>query len=126
MNNKIPKELAEKQEQQRQHTINAVKKAIDELSAEGHKITIKLLIEYTGLSRSVFGKAHIKAVLREHNIGGSKETCHTIKNQRDNKKKLSEIINNQNTIIEKLKKENVELKEECELLRGKIFEFMQK
>lgn len=126
MNNKIPKELAERQEQQRQNTVNTVRKAIEDLSAEGHKITIKLLIEYTGLSRSVFAKEHIKAILTENGIGGKTNSHHTPKNKDACKEKLTGVINKQKAIIEQLKEENRELNAECELLRGKIFELMHK
>ncbi len=121
MNNKIPKELAERQEQQRQNTVNTVRKAIEELSDEGHKITIKLLIEYTGLSRSVFAKEHIKAVLVENGIVNKKDRNHKSNKEDVYKEKLAEIINKQKLIIKRLKAENQELKEECELLRGEIF-----
>lgn len=125
MNNKIPKELIERQEQQRQDTINCVRRAIEDLSSEGHKITIKLLIEYTGLSRSVFAKEHIKAVLVENGIGIKKDCSHKPKEDTC-KEKLMAVINKQKTIIEQLKEENRELNAECELLRGRIFELMQK
>lgn len=125
MNNKIPKELVERQEKQRQNTANIVRDAIEELSAEGHKITIKLLIEYTGLSRSVFAKEHIKAVLVENGIGIKKDCNHKPKED-TGKEKLMAVINKQKTIIEQLKEENRELNAECELLRGKIFELMHK
>ena len=71
MNNKIPRELKEKQKLQRQKTINAVLRAIEGLKAEGFNIKIKDLMEYTGLSRSVFGKPHIRKVLIEKGITGS-------------------------------------------------------
>lgn len=120
MNNKIPKELAERQKQQRQNTANTVRKAIEDLSSEGHKITIKLLMEYTGLSRSVFGKEHVKEVLIEHSIYNSKSE--NICTQKINaKERLQLTIKRQNERITELKNENLKLKEECELLRGCIF-----
>lgn len=120
MNNKIPKELAERQEQQRQNTVNIVRRAIEDLSAEGHKITIKLLMEYTGLSRSVFGKNHVKTVLREYSISEKKKDNRCIQIT-DKEERLKTIIKEQNERIIDLENENRKLKEECELLRGSLF-----
>lgn len=120
MNNKIPKELAERQKQQRQNTADTVRKAIEDLSSEGHKITIKLLMEYTGLSRSVFGKEHVKDILIEYNIyNGKRENIYTQKINTEERIKMT--IKRQNERIAELKNENLKLKEECELLRGSIF-----
>ncbi|MDW2797625.1 DUF6262 family protein [Clostridium boliviensis] len=74
LNNKVPKELQAKQEQQRQITINTVLGAISELRAEGHQLTIKNLMEYSGLSRSVFVKKHIRDVLVSQGIATEKES----------------------------------------------------
>lgn len=59
MMRKISKQLIEKQETQRQKTINLVLRAIHDLKNEGYSIKIKDLMETTGLSRSVFAKPHI-------------------------------------------------------------------
>ncbi len=126
MNNKIPKELAERQKQQRQNTANTVRKAIEDLSSEGHKITIKLLMEYTGLSRSVFGKEHVKDVLTANGIGNENDCNHKSKRKDSYEEQLKDVINRQKKIIEQLKREICELNTECEMLRGQIFELMQK
>ena len=126
MNNKIPKELAERQKQQRQNTANTVRKAIEDLSSEGHKITIKLLMEYTGLSRSVFGKEHVKDVLTANGIGNENDCNHKSKRKDSYEEQLKDVINRQKKIIAQLKREICELNTECEMLRGQIFELMQK
>ena len=74
-----------------------MRKAIEELSAEGHKVTIKLLMGYTGLSRSVFGKNHVKTVLSECNINRQKECAQ--KQKLNDKDKLKAVINEQKMII---------------------------
>ena len=63
---RLPKGLAEKQELQRQETINRVLRAIADLKNEDRKVTITTLVEYTGLSRSTFSKVHIRELLVEH------------------------------------------------------------
>lgn len=70
--NKLPKGLAEKQEMDRQKTINIMLRAIASLKAKGYSIKIKDLIEVTGLSRSVFAKPHIRKILADNSIGYSK------------------------------------------------------
>jgi hypothetical protein len=69
---KLPKGLTEKQEKERQKTINLVLRAIAGLKAEGYSVKIKDLIEATGLSRSVFAKPHIRKILVDNAIGHSK------------------------------------------------------
>ena len=101
MNNKIPKELAERQKQQRQNTANTVRKAIEDLSSEGHKITIKLLMEYTGLSRSVFGKEHVKDVLTANGIGNENDCNHKSKRKDSYEEQLKDVINNYNISMKK-------------------------
>jgi hypothetical protein len=49
--------------------VTIVSKAINELRDEGYLVSIKLLVERTGLSRSVFRKEHIRQVLKECKIG---------------------------------------------------------
>lgn len=127
MNNKVPKELIARQEHQRQTTINNVLRAISELRAEGHRLTIKNLMDYTGLSRSVFGKKHIRDVLVNQGIVAAKacEAGHTPPKstaQQRMKQKLEE----KDQQIRRLTEENTALKSECELLRGKLYLLMQR
>jgi hypothetical protein len=127
MNSKVPKELIARQEHQRQTTVNTVLRAISELRAEGHRLTIKNLMGYTGLSRSVFGKKHIRAVLVGQGIVaaeacGAERTPPKSTVQQRMKQKLEE----KEQQIRRLTEENTALKSECELLRGKLFLLMQR
>lgn len=127
MNNKVPKELIARQEHQRQTTVNTVLRAISELRAEGHRLTIKNLMDYTGLSRSVFGKKHIRAVLVGQGIVAAKAceaegTPPKLTAQQRMKQKLEE----KDQQIRRLTEENTALKSECEMLRGKLFLLMQR
>src|SRR5665647_3646251 len=124
MNDKVPQSLKDKQEMTRQKTINAVIKAIRELQEQGHVVKIKDLMEYTGLSRSTFGKNHVREVLERYDVVEKKE----VKDERvDSKeslsaeKRLRKELKRKNERISKLIEENTELKQECELLRGRLF-----
>ena len=77
---KLPGVIMEKQERQRQESINKVLRAIHELSNEGVNIRIKDLIERTGLARSTFAKKHIRDVLVEKGIVESRKENTKIKN----------------------------------------------
>ena len=60
MKKKIPEQLARRQEQQRQETINKIMWALDELESMGMDETLRNLMALTGLSHSVFYKPHVK------------------------------------------------------------------
>lgn len=79
----IPTKLQERQEQQRKETIEKVRTAIDELKAEGYKVTMTNLSERTGLARATLSKPHIDDVLKE------KRVCkyERVKVNKDNSKK---------------------------------------
>ncbi len=127
MNNKVPKELQIRQEQQRQTTINTVLRAISELRAEGHKLTIKKLIEYTGLSRSVFAKNHIRTVLVAQGIAGTKvHDSARMPSKPSDKQRMRQRFAKKDHQIFRLTEENTALKSECELLRGRLFLLMQR
>jgi len=129
VNNKIPMELKEKQELQRQKTINTVLRAIEGLKAEGFNIKIKDLMEYTELSRSVFGKAHIRKVLMDKGIVATKaDTAVDDKpsGKMSKEQKLKLKLKEKDEQIRKLSAENADLKSECELLRGRLFLLMQR
>ncbi|HOT58594.1 MAG TPA: DUF6262 family protein [Spirochaetales bacterium] len=127
MNNKVPKELIARQEHQRQTTINTVMRAISELRAEGHRLTIKNLMDYTGLSRSVFGKKHIRAVLVSQGIIAS-EACEAESTPPEStaKQRMKRKLEENDQQIRRLTEENTALKSECEMLRGKLFLLMQR
>lgn len=129
MNNKIPRELKEKQELQRQKTINAVLRAIERLKAEGFDIKIKDLVEYTGLSRSVFGKSHIRKVLMDKRIVASMADVvvdDKLSGKLTKEQKLRLKLKEKDEQFKRIWAENIDLKSECELLRGRLFLLMQR
>jgi hypothetical protein len=129
---KQPKQLLEKQEMQRQKTMNLVIRAITELNAEGYSIKIKDLMEATELSRSVFSKPHIRKILLNNGIGYAKENLVIPASSISSPRKQSQISNLKAKIVKKdmyianLTEENEALKNECELLRGRLFLLMQR
>lgn len=66
MKNKLPDNLRTKQNMQRQESINIVLKGIKAIEHENLPVTIANLVEFTGLSRSLFAKPHIREILNEH------------------------------------------------------------
>lgn len=120
---KLSKGLAEKQEFQRQETINRVLRAIAGLKDENRKVTISALVEFTGLSRSTFSKVHIRELLVEYGYDlGDKAT----KSSKHKKARIYDRMSEKDHLIAKLRVENTELERECELLRGRLFLAMQK
>lgn len=127
MNNKVPKELQARQEQQRQTTINTVLRAVSELRAEGYQLAIKNLMEYTGLSRSVFAKKHIRAVLVSQGIVATKaQDSAQMPSKPSDKQRMKQKLAEKDQQILRLTEENAALKSECELLRGRLFLLMQR
>ena len=114
----VPTKLLEYQDQVRMETEQKVRCAIEELKAEGYTVRIKDLVEYTGLSRSVFAKPHIRKLLENYEIGNPLRIT--------NKKEGSTRMQKMEQQIKRLVEENTELKKECELLRGRIFLLIQK
>jgi hypothetical protein len=127
---KVPGQLLAKQETQRQKTINLVLRAIHDLKKEGYNIKIKDLMEITGLSRSVFAKPHIRKLLTDDGIGYTKAETTVpsppISRKQSQIANLKEKLIQKDEYIAKLTAENQELKNECELLRGRLFLLMQK
>ena len=68
MDRKLPKELLAKQETERRQTIEKVLRAINDLKSEECRLNIKNLMVYSGLSRSVFAKPHVRTVLEHHGV----------------------------------------------------------
>jgi hypothetical protein len=129
MNDKVPQSLIDKQELTRQQTIYAVIKAIHELQKQGYVIKIKDLMAYTGLSRSTFGKKHVREVLEGYDVVEKKKIKEEIVDSKESfsvEKRLRKELKRKNERISKLIEENAELKQECELLRGRLFLLMQK
>jgi thioredoxin-related protein len=122
MNKNIPAVLIEKQEFQRQQTINKVLHAIDYLSSQGMDLSIKNLMYCTGLSRSVFAKPHVQAVINEHYQDYEEamlEEKKATRKKKDKKKSKDERIR-------RLTEENAVLQEECALLRARLFLLLQR
>jgi hypothetical protein len=124
---KLPYILKEKQDLQRQQTVNKVLRAIIDLSNEGVNVRIKDLIEYTGLSRSTFAKKHVRDILVGKGIVDPKKEESKIKTNKPTRiSNLIKKVEERETYISKLKSENSELKYEIELLRGRLFLLMQR
>lgn len=119
----LPTALAEKQELQRQETINKVLRACTDIQNEGNKVTIAALMAYTGLSRSAFSKPHTRGVLVEYGHASGDVVATKAKRK---KIEQSEVIAEKDRQIAELRAKNTELEKECELLRGRLFLMMQK
>lgn len=121
-NKGLPKQLTEKQELLRQQSINKVLRAIEELKSEGRSVTITALMEFTGLSRSVFSKGHIRELLVDYGYSRIK----TQERKKSTKKeKLTDIVAEKDRKIQEFRAQKEELERECELLRGRLFIYMQ-
>lgn len=118
----LPVGLAEKQELQRQQTINKVLRAVDDIINEGKKVSISALMEYTGLSRSTFAKPHIRELLVEYGYATGGDVQSKL---RTKTKKQADDVADKDRQIAELRIKNAELETECELLRGRLFLMMQ-
>lgn len=114
----IPNKLQEQQEFKKQESINRVLRAIKDLKDENKKVTISNLVEFTGLSRSVFSKPHIRDLLVDYGYSLNNSSG----NFKVNKNKPSE----KDRIIADLRVKNAELEKECALLRGRLFLVMER
>lgn len=65
----IPVKLQKQQELKRQESINKVLRAMKDIEGEGRKVTITTLVEFTGLSRSIFSKPHIRELIVDYGYG---------------------------------------------------------
>ena len=134
MKRELPNALKERQEKQRNESIKRVNEAIKELKEEGQRVTIKLLVDRTGLSRATLSKSHIEEVLKKNRVCKFErrmcvEHSSTIdineleleisnlqsKLEKSNKE-LAKVKNRNN----KLKLENYELKEKNKKLLGEL------
>jgi len=126
---KLPKGLLEKQELDRQKTVNLVLRAIAGLKSEGYSIKIKDLLEVTGLSRSVFAKPHIRKILMDNGIGRFKVNDSVSSAPVRKNSQIANLkgkLTKKDEYIKRLVDENAALKQECELLRGRLFLLMQR
>lgn len=129
MNDKVPQALKDKQEMVRQNTVNMVLKAIRELQEQGYAIKIKDLMDYTGLSRSTFGKPHVRELLVRCGIVEAKVVL--VGDAKASEPPSAAIrlraeLKQKDGRIATLRTENIKLKQECEFLRGRLFLLMQK
>lgn len=120
---KLPQGLAEKQELQRQETINKVLRACADIKNEGEEVTISSLVKYTGLSRSTFSKPHIRELIVEYGYASRDGAAAVAKRKKD---KQAELVAEKDRQIVELRTKNAELEQECELLRGRLFLMMEK
>lgn len=111
----MPTKLRERQEKQRQETIEKVKKAIEDLKVEGCKVTMSNLAERTGLARATLSKPHIEDILNE------KRVCkyERVKIQKDSSKKDRIDFELE---IEDLKKKIYDLEKEKKNMKIKMTE----
>jgi hypothetical protein len=129
---KVPDSLIDLQQKQREQTLSSVKSTIQELQAEGYPITIKRLCERTGLSRSVFSKPHVKAVLDEELSNRSVKAIPEGTLESQYAKLLLQLEKSKRRESD-LRSANIQLREtvqelrsECELLRGELHSLMQR
>lgn len=120
---KLPRSLVEKQELQRQETINKVLRATADIKSEGREVTISTLMAYTGLSRSTFAKPHIRELLAKDRYSSGNGAAVTYKRKKTTQE---EMIAETDKQIAELRSRNAELEKECERLRGRLFLMMQK
>ena len=123
MKRELPPALIQKQEQMRQQTIGKVLRAMEDLKAEDCRINIKNLMAYSGLSRSVFDKPHVRDLIQDHLAAKEQKTT---PQRRVVKKNQQEEIATYISRIDRLTEENEQLKKECELLRGRLLLLMNK
>lgn len=121
MGKKIPQALLDRQELERQQTVNRILRAIEDFQAQGCRLSIKSLMDYTGFARSTFAKPHVREVLSRHGFASDSEAP-----EQSKKRKQSEKFREKDERIQRLTEENAALKQECELLRGRLFLLMQR
>lgn len=139
----IPRELEMKQKARRQETVNSIKEAIKDLEDEGYFVSIKQIMERTGLSRAVFNKPHVEEILKEKGVGKYRKIekvdiveadirQRVVQLERELDKnllkisRLEEELKNKNKRVSKLEEENRQITDQVERLRGKMFVVMNK
>ncbi|WP_409969147.1 DUF6262 family protein [Bengtsoniella intestinalis] len=115
----LPPKLQQKQELKKQESINKVLRAIHDIKNEGRKVSITTLVEFTGLSRSVFSKPHIRELLVDY---GYTQKGAVTDNSSDKKK--TKKSSDKDKIIDDLRARNANLERECQLLRGRLYLLM--
>ncbi|MEW9938132.1 DUF6262 family protein [Clostridium butyricum] len=133
----LPNEIRDFQEKSKTTTIDKVQTAINDLQAEGFIVTRKLLLERTGLSNSVLSKPHIKDVLKENRVCQyavkrkikAEGNADILLELNKSNKKIESLEEKVKDLENKLNKEKVayyEMKEDNEILRGKLHLLKQK
>lgn len=112
----------------KEETLKKVQSAIDQIQANGEKVTKKRLAEVSGLSSGTFSKKHVKELLKENQVcqyaPGAKEhtnfyvaarpaskpherstIINTIKEKQISQEDVDRIIEEQKKIIARLEKE---------------------
>jgi hypothetical protein len=125
---KLPGKLIERQQAERSATAEAVTNAVIELKSQGYDVRIKDIMFVTSLSRSVFAKPHIRRILIEYGIFKPKKLPMNgdIQTQNNCPKKCAAVLAEKNGYIDRLLLENERLKQECAVLRGRIYMLMCK
>lgn len=133
--------LLERQEELRNKTMNDIESAIISFKEEGYQnITIEMLMNVTGYSRTTFAKEHVQAILKKHNLGKYRIIINLPSKDEEKMKFLekelykakSEILKIREELIlekEKNKKLNKLLKEsntEIQYLNQDIYELSKK
>ena len=78
---------------------------------------------YSGLSRSVFDKPHVRDLIQDNLAAKGQKTTPKRRGARKNQREeIAAYISR----IDRLSEENEQLKKECELLRGRLFLLMNK
>jgi len=125
VNKNIPAALAKRQEFQRQQTVNKVLHAIEYMSSQGMDVCVSNLAHLTGLSRSVFAKPHVRAVIDDY-YQAYEEAMLEEKKKAEKEAKKNDRLKSKDERIKRLMEENDALKEECALLRSRLFLLMQR
>jgi len=139
---KPPEQLAKYQDVRRKTTLVKIQAAIDELNAEGFIVNKKMLIERTGFSAALFSKRHVKELLKTNKVCQFKESkvvpsttgkdisVFQLQNELFSANKKIARLEKQGEHIKRyaeiLETQLKEAKEECKLLRGQLFIFVEK
>ena len=115
MKKKIPDQLARKQEQQRQETVNRIMWALDTLESMGMEASVRNLVAVSGLSHSVFYKPHVKKFIAEYCPGVY------VLSDDEEEEDMPERTPEEETEIARLTSKLEALERENEYLRGKVF-----
>ena len=139
---KPPEQLVKYQDVRRKTTLVKIQNAIDELNTEGFIVSKKMLIERTGFSAALFSKRHVKELLKTNKVCQFKEnkvissttgadiSVFQLQNELFSAHKKIASLEKQEERVQKyaenLETQLKEAKEECKLLRGQLFVFVEK